>query len=117
MSVKSLHLSLAFAAIFTCGFAIADEHAKQALKYAKEAASAAGDAKVVGEQAAEALKHIDAAKVEAAKAGDLEAFKQLRKGEADLGSAVKNAGRYNGVTAAQDAKDAANHLDKALGKK
>jgi len=91
------------------GPVMAEEHASQAINHAQEAVDSAGDSKAVGQHAAEALKHIDAAK--AAAANNPRAVKQLEEGEADLKGAVENANSYHGVTAVQDAKDAKTHLE------
>jgi hypothetical protein len=93
-----------------CGLALADQHTEEALRHAEEAASSTGDSKAISEHANEALKHIDAAKAGVA-ASDPEAFKRLRKSEADLKAAVQNAQRFNADTAAKDAKDAKDQLE------
>lgn len=118
MHTQRLHIGLAvlLAALFSTGPAWADEHAQEALRHAQEAVDSAGDAKAVGEHAAEALKHIDAAK-KSGKPLNPDTIKNLQRGEAELNSAVRNANRYNSEAATQDAKDAAGHLNKALGNK
>jgi len=116
MNKKSLYARLAslFAATLLHGAAVADQHTTQALEQAKEAAGSVGDSKAVSQHATEALKHIEAAKAEAANPG---VAKHLEKSEAELQSAVKNANRFNADTAVEDAKDAQTHLDEAIHKK
>ena len=94
-----------------CGFAIAEEHTSESLEHATKAVDSAGDSKALGEHAAEALKHIEAAK--AAQASHPGIVKQLNKGEADLRSAMKNASQFNTDTASRDAMDAKTHLNAA----
>jgi len=115
MSKQSLYASLAAllaATVFTSP-ARAEQHSSEALKQATEAASSTGDSKAVAEHATEALKHIDAAKAQASSPGEI---RHLNKSEAELKSAVKNAGSFNADTAAQDAKDAKSHLEQAIHK-
>lgn len=110
---KSLYVKVAamLAATLCCGVAIADQHTSEALEHATEAANSGGDSKVLGEHAAEALKHIEAAK--AAQASHPEVVKQINKGETDLKAAVKNASQFNTDTASHDAMDAKTHLKAA----
>ncbi len=94
-----------------CVSSIAEQHTSESLEHAAKAANSVGDSKAVREHAAEALKHIEAAK--AAQASNPGIVKQLSKGEADLKSAVKNASQFNTDTATRDAMDAKTHLNAA----
>ncbi len=95
-----------FTALTLDRFAMAEQHANEALRHATEAAASQGDSKAVGEHAGEALKHI-----EAAKATNPDLAKKLGKSEADLNSAVEHAKRYNTDSAGKDAKDAKTHIE------
>ncbi len=112
MGAKSIVKPAVMLAILPfCKVAIADWHTQEALRHASQAADSAGDAKTLGGHAAEALKHIEAAKATYASHAGI--IKQLDKGEADLKSAVRNASRFNTDTAARDALDAEIYLKAA----
>ena len=95
------------------GIALGEQHTEDALKHADEAAHSIGDSQSIGEQAAEALKHIDAAK--AAQAANPDAVKHLEQSETELNAAVTNARRFNSGTAAEDAEEAKRNLEQAEG--
>ena len=99
------------AGLLLCAVATANEHTTEALQHATEAVRAGTDAKVLGAQAAEALKHTEAAKADQTSHPEL--LKQLNEGENDLKSAVRNASQYNTEQAVRDAADAQTHLKAA----
>lgn len=105
-SLVSRLVMLVFSTLF--GLAQAAEHTEQAQEHASEATGSVGDSKAVAEHASEALKHVEAAKTQAADPG---VVKHLNQSEADLKSAVKNAERYNSGEAVREAQDAKSHLD------
>ena len=87
----------------------AEEHTDAALEHAS-AAARARDSRSVAEHAAEALRHTEAAKSNAA---DEEARMHLEKGEDTLNSAVQNANWHNTHSAVDDARDSRKHLEEA----
>ncbi len=97
---------LILAALVPMGLAMAGQHTAEALHHATEAAKSVGDSKSVGEHASQALQHIDAAKAE-----NPQAAKQLENSQSDLNSAVQNADRFNTESAAKDAADAKARLE------
>jgi predicted phage gp36 major capsid-like protein len=88
------------------GVAVADQHTTEAMHHAMEAAKSVGDAKSVGEHAAEALQHL-----EAAKAANPKLSKKIEDSKAELNSAINNAHHFNTDSAAKDAADARSHLE------
>ncbi|MFM8444276.1 MAG: small metal-binding protein SmbP [Methylococcus sp.] len=93
------------------GPVVAEEHADEALRHARQAAESIGDSAAIRQHADEALKHMDAAKV--ANQANPRALKHLQHGETDLNDAVSHARHFNSQSAADEAGDASRHLQQA----
>lgn len=103
--------AIVIAGILAPAITIAEEHTRQALEHAGQAAHSAGDSATIQEHAAEALKHMDAAK--AANQSNPQALHHLKQGETDLNNAVSHAERFNSPSAEDEAQTARQHLEQA----
>jgi hypothetical protein len=94
-----------------CRVALAERHIQDVLHHTEAAVEAAGDSKAIGQHASDALELMDEA--EAANALRPDVLEYLQRGEAELGSALRNAQRFNSTSAWQDATDAQRYLEAA----
>ena len=93
------------------GFALAEQHIQEVLHHTDEAVHAVGDSQSIGRHASDALELIDEAREANATRPDV--LEYIGRGEEELGSAARNARRFNSSTAWQDAVDAKRYLGAA----